>query len=485
MKSIVHEKTFKRRSSIYLIIKFIKSLKDSLLFFIFFIAFLGFSLSTKNSTILIVGAVIIFTIIISFSLLLEWYNFKYLITEKGITVISGRFTKNEFTVPYNKIISCNQVNNRFLRFFNIASINLDLSLQGEKNILSLEFIDEEDIYIIQKKVSYFNDIDTEEKISELKSYSVSKKNILFFSILSLDFLIIIPIFQWFYNSDLSVWLSLNNYFSNILLYFNKTEISYIIGILSLITLSITVGYLRYFIRFGNFELKYNSSEILINQGFSSKHETVIPKENINAIIIQHNFLQKVFNLSKVKFISMKSSVSDEIKFPNVLFPIINNEVAVKEVSNILPSFFFDFKMVGIKKNTLIIKLIRTSYVWIFSFITMFLFFEKHLYISYIIFIFVVVTQIIRSYKNRYLFNNSFIEYKNSGINTLFIIVPHKRVEELKISQSFIQKRFGVVSLHVFVRANPIYKLKIHDIPVEIAEKYFVFYRDSKKKAYQD
>lgn len=426
------------------------------------------------------GTFFIYQIIMLF---LDWFNFKYSVTSKGVYILSGRMIVNKVFVPIDNIQGIHQKTNVITRFLNLTSINLDIGTSSEDSNVKIDYITIKEAEKIsnalklERKTS-IESLDCEDE-NEYK-YELNKLKIVIFSILSLEFLIIIPIIQWLKNSRISEYLSLDVFFNEMAAKYQESTLYPFVYPIILIIFSIMCGILKYYFQYGNFKVHSKDKYIYFIQGFLNKNETAISKNKIHAIILQQNFLQRIFDLCKIKIISMKSHNDMESRTRNVLFPIINNEYGLKVLSKILPSFIIHKSMKPIPKITILPKLTRTSYIWALSNILIYVFFKSYWYFGVVVFVIVLLSQIISALFSKYLFHERFVQFQSAGISNKLFVTSHDNIEELKVTQSFIQKLFGVSTLHIYIQSKPIYHFQMKDIPQKDIEEYCNLYKSYNK-----
>ncbi|MFJ7842251.1 PH domain-containing protein [Lysinibacillus sphaericus] len=71
-----------------------------------------------------------------------------------------------------------------------------------------------------------------------------------------------------------------------------------------------------------------------------------------------------------------------------------------------------------------------------------------------IFVVIVTSQILNGLCSKYSISDSFIQYQKSSFSTTIFLTSMIQIEELKVTETFIQRNLGLASLIIVSRANP-------------------------------
>lgn len=496
-----HENTkFKRRHLLWIVYSIGKSIKELLLFIAFLMAFI--SLNSGLPFIKFWKIIIAIYLIYRFLLIIvDWKNFKYLFTDEGLYINEGRFMKKKRFIPLERIQSFSQNTHFLYRILGLTSIFLEIGSNTDKSTIKIEMITLKEAERIKRCLNHivayenYKEKATQDmqisktplssgqttQLFQRDHYQITIKEILISSLLSLELLIVIPLFNEISSSNINNYISVDTYIDSIISFFETSWLLRILGIIMIVILSLIYGALKTYIQFGNFKVMSDNKQIYIQKGIFNRTEFIIPKNKVQAISINHNFLKALFGLAKVKIISINDMENKEMKMSNILFPIINRKKALLLLSEILPEFRIEYKMNPISKFTVFIKIIRTSYVWVLGGLIILYFWPKYWYMTVLLFIAIIASQIISAFYSRYLINGAFIQLQNGGLSTKLFITIKSNVEELRVTESMLQRKFGLASLQISTRAKPIHKTKIHDVPKEIAVYYYEWYARKRKE----
>ncbi|WP_255299037.1 PH domain-containing protein, partial [Bacillus thuringiensis] len=127
-----------------------------------------------------------------------------------------------------------------------------------------------------------------------------------------------------------------------------------------------------------------------------------------------------------------------------------------------------------------IKMVRSSYIWIIGTILTYYFWAEFWYIPIILFVLINTSQILNGLYSGYKLNGEFIQLQRGGFSTNLFITNRKNIEELKIVESGLQRLFGLATLQSSIRAKPVKKTKVFDLPKDVARNYYYWYGSSTK-----
>ncbi|PFD36462.1 hypothetical protein CN285_22005 [Bacillus cereus] len=468
-----------------------KSIREIIVFVIFFMVDIGLKLDSIYINFAKIAA-IFYVIYKVFTIFLDWRHFKYYFTQEEICVFKGRFIKEKRFIPLERIQGVSQSRNFFHRLFGLTSLILDTGATGDDASVKLEVITRKEAERIQKYLSqvgvFREQTNVQNKdLSEVtvlngstrkKNYEMSKKEIFLSSLTSLKLLMVIPLFNMIY-SDTNMFFSVDKYIDSTVSFFQKSWQMTTIGIIVIVIFSIAYGMVKTYIQYGNFEVTSDQKRIFIQTGMFNQAEFSIPKEKVQAINFHTSLLKRWIGLVEVKIICTNDMNDKEMKTANILFPFIDKKRALLLVSEILPTFKVETKMTNIPRSSIFVKLVRSSYIWILSIPIVFYFYPKLWYISLILFILVVISQVLSGLHNSYNLNGSFIQLQKGSFSKSIFITTQMNIEELKVTESGLQRIFGLASLQIATRAKPVQITKIADIPKDMAIIYYQWYENRK------
>ncbi|UIJ69955.1 PH domain-containing protein (plasmid) [Bacillus cereus] len=486
-QEVSYEQIAQRMHPLWMLFSMFKSIKELILWIIFFAIFIS---SNSNPTFKTLGviAVVVYLIYNFVSIFLEWKHFKYVFTDKGMYIYEGRFIKENRFIPLERIHGVSQNTHFFHRLFWLTSLLLETGSNEKKSSIKLEMITYEESIRIQEHLGHIGCSPKKEnelkiqKIELIKSkdfsrnkhYKMAPKEIWVKSFMSLKLLLLIPLIQEVY-SNINDFISIDGYINEITSFFEKSWILMGFGIFILLIMSLAYGLFKTYIQYGNFEVSSDQHRIFIRTGVFNETEFSIPKEKIQAININTNILKRWFGLVQVNIISITDMEEKELRTVKTLFPLIDKNRALSLIPEILPTFKIDKRMISIPKYTIFIKMLRISYIWIIGTIVTYYLWSELWYIPIILFVLTNTSQILSGFYSGYKLNEELIQLQRGGFSTNLFITNRKNIEELKISESGLQRLFGLVTLQSSTRAKPVKKTKILDIPTDVARQCYFWY----------
>lgn len=473
---------------LWILFSLIGSIKELVLTAIFFIVIIDFNF---NSTFIKLGIVAItfYLIYKVLSIILDWKHFKYSFTNKELCIYEGRFIKKKRLIPLEYIQGVNRKTSFIYQIFGLTTLLINTGSSANNSSVKLEAISSEEAIRIQgflDQLDSFKYVDeqnqtisvdpTSEKKSERKHYEVTSKEIFIASIISLRFILFIAVLYSIY-SEISPFIAIDGYINIVTSFFQQSWLLTLFGIILFLILSIVYGISKTYFQYRNFAVTADSHRISIQKGMFNKTEFSIPKEKVQAINLSASFIQKIFRLVKVKIISISDMGDDEMETSNILFPFIDKKRAVLLISEVLPEFHVESGMTNIPKTSIFVKIVRSSYLWILGPAIIYYFRPQLWYISLAIFVIVIISQFLSGLQSKYKLNTPFIQFQKGGLLTRLFVTKRIKIEELKMTESWLQRMFGLATIQISTRASPIKVSKISDIPKGMALQYYQWYTD--------
>ncbi|RDW16172.1 PH domain-containing protein [Oceanobacillus chungangensis] len=484
--------TLKKLHPSWIGFKLFKSMRSLILFIIFVFMVLDIS---SNSIFSIYGFSLIglFIVYQIGTTILEWKHFTYYLNGEELFINKGKFVTMKRYFPLENIQGINQNTSFFHRLLGLTSLLIDVGSSDKNTSIKLEMISLKEASNIKKTLSEFGNINVSkeeytEEISdeELKGNSLDKNihyeielsEILIASLTSLRLLFFLTVLYTIY-SELSQFFSIEEHVNKILNYFQSSVTMLSVGIVLLLVCSMVYGVLKTYLQYGGLKVTSDPYRIYIEKGKGSKTNFSIPKDKIQALSINSGFIHKVLNIVNVKLISSIDTDDQDVKASNVLFPFIERSKAFKLIPEVIPTIELSKNIVNIPKQSLFVKLLRTTYAWLLFPLVIYYFIPGFWYIALLIFVFTITSQILSGLFSGYALNESFLQLKKGSIATRMFVTKRDKIERLMMSQSMIQRKMGLASLKVTIRSRPTKVITIHDIPLQIALQCQSWYIEGK------
>lgn len=418
-------------------------------------------------------AVIVFVMSVSGSLFyqyLYWKNYIFYFEGDDLKIKSGVITKNELDIPSRRIQNVSIEKNFFQRILSIAEIRIETA-GGSVSTASLKYIDIEEAEHIKQEIRSLKNrrkASEDEKRQVQEEYRLGLKNLFLLSFTSVSSTVIGLIFAGFFIAGGTIITFTETVISGLGLYLGSIFLLITVGV-PLILLNAIVVFIRYY----SFTVIREDDTLEYEMGLIKRRGGSIPEEKIQNIIVKENILKRILGYTslKVETAGYDSQVEGGSK---VVVPI---EKRGKALSYAEELGGFDFpQMERVTERS------RKRY------------FRRYILLSIIVFlgftplvitgrtpsgilILPVVILIFSRTAARLKWQN--IGY-NIGENNIFTMkgfwlrtmyaVPYFRTQNLVISRSIFQRRWGLSSLTIDTAGSILTNPKIIDMEEEKAEK---------------
>ncbi|USK55400.1 PH domain-containing protein [Cytobacillus solani] len=496
----------KRYNPLLMLFQLFNLIKNS----IFFVVFLFVIKAGSDSAFIKYGKVIfILAFVITFiSIIIKWFTTKYAFDNKSFYLYKGIFSKSERSIPFSKIQNINRHTALFHRIFRVTSISFETGIKGENASVKFEVVSRieadrmeahlsstvhVDLPSIQESDANMETFPHEEDDSKVNSirvlhFKLTKKDTLKASFTSFSFLLLIPLIASLYfkiNDIFHVEEEAEGVISEIL---NSWWLVFGI-IIFLVIASAAFGIVSTYLKYGKYEISSDFDRIYITKGVINETSFSISKEKVQAIEIKQSTLKRVFGLAEVKLTSAGGLGSEEDKHEiNSLYPYLPIRRAYEIVSDILPTYEVTEKMDRLPKKSLWVRLLWPSWIWIITTAVLYYFkpailnVEKAWWIiSACLFVIIGVTRLLDFYNTRYVLNDRFVQFKKGSLTTTLFVSKREKVIEVRVSRNIIQKLLGLASIKTINRAKPVYHAGIEDVPQELANVFYKWYKGRKNE----
>ncbi|AKG05849.1 hypothetical protein AAV35_013980 (plasmid) [Salimicrobium jeotgali] len=434
------------------------------------------------------------------SILLQWRYFGYYLLENELFVRKGRFLKEARYVPYERVQGINQYTPLLHKLLGYTMLLLDLGANEKEGSIKLDMLTYKEAERIKQhltmngatSVKAQND-SSENGISISKSslyvnhYEISKEEIVIGSLTSLKIVLFSTLIFSTY-SDIQQFFSIESYVNQILAFLLSSWWITTLVLFSLVTVSIGYGLIKTYAQYGGFVVNSDNERIYIHKGKVNNTAFSIPKVNVQALTLKSTLIHKLLGIVKVKVISTNSKEDGEVLTSNILFPFIKEEKAKKIITEMLPKFRINNDMVHLPKSSIVIKVIRTSYIWIITSFLVYFYAPSFWYLALLITILTISGQIMNGLFSSYSLSKEHFQMKKCFFSFRTFFTPTSNIEELKYSNNLFQNLFGLSSLIITTRANPVKITKLLDFPHENAQDYcykyqeFIYSREKSRKS---
>lgn len=495
MDNIVNRnKSYKRLPPLWMVLKAIRSLREIILFSIFLsvVSTTRFLPLPFNYVKWVIAVYSIYKII---SIILEWKHFGYIFGTEGLYIKSGRFIRTNRHIPFKRIQGINEYTPFFHRLIGLTILLLDVGANDKKSSIKLDMLNKESAEDIKNTLIKYSDLpDKDVQVKEnnqeiggnkhsLKNtvYQVSNEEIVIGSVTSLKLIFFFTLL-YSVNENLERFFSIKLRIDQVSTFFTSSWWIMTLGIILMIILSTGYGVLKTYLRYGGFSVASDHNRIYISKGRVNKTHFSIPKHKIQAVSVKYSLLHRLTGLVKVRIISTNESDNQEVQTSNILFPFIKEKRAKSLIGEILPEFSLHEVMTSVPKKSVILKLMRTSYICIIVIAAVYYFLPSFWYLSIVLVSYLLISQIRSGLFSGYSFKGDSIQLKKCRLSSTIIITSRSRLEELRFTQTLMQRILGLSSFAMVSRSNPAKTTRMLDIPHEVSvDLYGKFKEDSISK----
>ncbi|MCM3783465.1 PH domain-containing protein [Neobacillus mesonae] len=466
----------------------------------------------------------IFYLVIAVSLVMivwGWFTERYRLDDTSFHLHKGVFVTSKRTIPFTKIQNVNRHASLFHRIFNVTSIRFETGMSGDEAAVEFKVIsrteaDRLEKYIAERmnRENIISDSTTgqaateqnavQEAVQESRDESApmensriqrrtlhfkpTSKDVFKASFTSLSFLVLIPILGTVY-SNVQDFIDIEEQAEGVLAAVLSSWWMMTLVITGLIVISIILGIVTTFLKYGNYEISSDEERIYITKGVMEQTSFSISKEKVQGVEITQSFMKRMLGLAEVKLVTA-GSVGEEEHEVNSLYPFLPVREAYSMIPNILPSYEVSQDMIKLPRKALWLRLVKPSWIWIIA-TALLVYFKPAVFgwdqiwwvLSVILLLCVVVWRMLDFMNSRYMIGEHFIQFRSGGFGTSLFISKRSKITAVKVTQGFLQRRIALASIHTTNRAKPVLHHTAHDVPEKAADDFYMWYMGRTKDVY--
>ncbi|WP_339183308.1 PH domain-containing protein [Paenibacillus sp. FSL R5-0701] len=446
------------------------------------------------------------------SIILKWFTSRYTADDTAFHIYSGVFNRTRRTIPYTKVQNVNRHTALFHRLFRVTSIRFETGIKGEDATFQLHVVSLSGAEQLEKIVAGHMaeeaeehvTIDVDESIEEgeeqsepvvtdevmslpakekqerVVHYHSTRRDILKASFTSLSFLVLIPVLATLYSWVKDFFPDEEVTESLLLTWLDSWWIAGLM-IVVLLIISIALGIVRTFVKYGNFQITSDAKRIYITKGMMEQTSFSILKERVQAVKITQSRMKRLLGLAEVE-LTTAGSLGESDHEVNSLYPFLPVKQAYTMIEEILPSYRVTQEMEKLPRISLWLRLLKPSWGWIIImgllwYFKPFVLGQKHAWwmISAILLVWIATCRVMDFFHTRYTLNQNFIQLRRGALTSTLFISKREKVIEVQITRNVLQRWFGVASIHTVNRAKPVLHHRAHDIPLDTAESFQSWY----------
>ncbi|WP_145328800.1 PH domain-containing protein [Paenibacillus xylanexedens] len=499
-------------------------LKSTFAFILFLFVFRAGSDSTW-----VFYARIIFYIGISIaliSIIWKWFTTRYAADEKAFHIYTGAFSRTRRTIPYTKVQNVSRHTSFLHRLFGVTSIRFETGIKGDDATFLLQVVSVSEAERLEKQVALHlsevqatvegimddernvqdeksllaeRDIETEEqagsdvsanandnangikgKLEHVVHYRSTRKDVFKASFTSLSFLVLIPILGSLYSTVKDFFPDETVTESLVLSWLESWWVTSLI-ILLLILISVGLGIVRTFVKYGDFQITSDDKRIYITKGMLEKTSFSIQKDRVQAVKITQSLMKRMLGLAEVE-LTTAGSLGEASQEINTLYPFLPVREAYRIIEEMLPSYHVTEEMQRLPQKALWLRVLKPNWLWIIV-TGVLAYFKPVLFsmeqswwmISLLLLVCITTCRVVNFYHTRYALNDQFIQFRSGALTSTLFLSKREKVIEIKITRHPLQRKLGLASIHTVNRAKPVMHHHVHDIPGDVANAFQMWY----------
>lgn len=465
----------KRYHPAYLLVEFFGFLRNSF-FFILFLFIFNYDVTTGW----IFWAKLAFLAAAAFTvgkIFLSWWLYTYEIDKTSITLREGIFVKKVRTIAFDRVQNKKTVTTFIHNWFGLTSLTLETGTSSEEASVRFPVLKRPEADAIIGMIDQGTIPETlpttqdgEEALpaqpqpaQRTEYFRSTKRDTLRAAFTSLSFLAIFPILLTLY-FQIDEFFSLEGDAENVVLYFADHLWLLLPLFIAAFIISSVLGYVMTTIRYGNYRIAADHERIYISRGVGQVHTFSIQRNKVQAIQIEQPLVKRIWGIVEIKLISAEAvSAGDELA-TNSLYPFMKTQEAYKLLNELLPQYTVQDNLTRLPRNTIWLKLLRPYYVTVLAAVALWFLSPSLLWVAAILFALGLINRLFDYLFTRYALEGDSIQIRTGGFTTTTFITRRERIQEIEVSQSKLQRAFGVRSLGFTNRAKPIHVSEIRDIP---------------------
>lgn len=431
--------------------------------------------------------VLVLVVISIISTILQWIHFRYQFTETELRIKEGGLVKKEQFIRYHRIQNVSKATNLIGKIFQVTTVKLETEAQEDATV-HLKMVTHTQANAIQTFLESKDQKIVEESPGEKTSptktlhYKVTIKELVKASFTSFSIVALIPILMTiFFNID--EVFSLDGHVDTVMSFLWDHWIWLTIATIFLLIVSCLFGVVTTFLQFGRFQVRSDEKRIYIKKGIIQEKENSILKSKVQGVVVSKSLIRRWFGIAKVKLVCAGGEVDLDESESAVIFPFISTKRIPELLPEIIPGFVYEQPERRLPRHALWVKLLRPSYFWIIGTVVVFIFWSHLWYLSLILLALIVLNRLMDYHFTRYQITESITQFEVGGVFNELTTTGMNKVEEVKITRSWLQRRFGLASIQVDTRGKPVQSIMINDIPESVAFDYYLWYEQFTSERY--
>ncbi|SDN06147.1 Uncharacterized membrane protein YdbT, contains bPH2 (pleckstrin homology) domain [Daejeonella rubra] len=391
--------------------------------------------------------------------LVDYFFFKFRITEEEVQVKTGFFSRKQITLPLHKIQAVHINQSWIQKIFNLSELAFDTPGSGKAEVtIQLEKQQAEELmaFVLQKSTAAEKTENNDDLIAEL-----SFRDLLKLGLTSNHFetlLILIGLFLSFLNNIKDI---VDDYFNENLLEVSankllESSILFIsMGVFAILILSVVVSLIRTILAYINFRITKTAQGFNISKGLINSSQKLVPFEKVQFLSWKTNWLRKQISMFLFEFHTIGGKEVKnklKIKIP-VTSELILQKLATTYIPEIPEHFASSLKVHPsyLFRNTLFFGILPS----VILAIPLFIFADEKALLLLLLPFYVFLYFWLYSRKFLFSWTSNLININTGVFGKRTVILKWEKIQSVKISQSLFQQRKSLADLIVHTAGGTI------------------------------
>ncbi|MBL4955172.1 PH domain-containing protein [Neobacillus sp. OS1-32] len=412
--------------------------------------------SEGKISLLITLAISLVAVIISLIIgVISWLRYTYRFEEDELRIEYGVFVRQKRYIPFERIQSINLTEGLLQQMFGLVKVQIETAGGGEEAEAVLSAVSKDDAKLIQQYVTVAKTGENHELKDEPEGqivFSISVPELMILSLTSGGVGVVISAAIAFL-SQLDDFIPYKKIFGDL----EKWAVHNIIALAFLVfigfflawVISLAVTMLKY----ANFNVIKTEKDLIISQGLLEKKQITIPLKRIQAIRISENIIRQMLGYATVSIVSAGGSTANEEESKVILLPIVR----VKEIASLLkeplPDYQLEPALSSAPKRARRRYILRIWYIVLPIVAAAIFFFQTWGFFSLIILVVGTWWAILKYNDAGWSLEQQQLCLRSRTINRTTVFMPRKRIQSLKLRESYFQQRQGLGTLEAFVKSG--------------------------------
>lgn len=436
--------------------------------------------------------------------IMNWFVERYEMNEKAFILYRGVWKKSEQTIPLYKVQNIHSKRNVLHRLFKVTALTLETAASGENDTIKFKVISEKEAEKIQTSLQLLRteksnkaDQADETSIEGLEDqqegymeepladrtvhYVPTKKDLIYASFTSFNFLIIVPIVLVAYRV-IENFFQIDEYVAK---WFGGLTLSWVFIVFIIVVLlliSSAIGIIWTYLTYGNYEIASDEKTIYIRKGIWEESQLTIQKHRVQGIRFEQSFMKRLLRLTEVRLLM----IQDEDSEVSSLYPFLPASRAEEIVREILPTYIPEEETERLSPQAFYVRCVTTTIfslaitipLWVYR-PTIFGQDWISLWLGPALFGIIIIYRYLAYRQTKFIVHGDMIQWRTAGLGTQRFLTKRKQIIEASNDRGPFQRLFGLRSITIMNRGKPVEETTLSDIKAAEAMEIFTWYYERK------